>query len=293
MGIKNVICVAGLIGVAANFVSHTAFASPKSYSPQERLVRLAYAKLSFYQKLYLFKKWALKEFRSRDLPIQVNLAERYEGERVRVQISDVRVGDIQEVLETPMIDLVTPVSNWELDADVVESKGVDDNRNPATAFLIDSRWSFRPNPPPPWPRSLTLRDVLAAKGKLDKCLRYARYRVDVRFQGKHRNYKALFLFMKPGTMPGFDGRIWIIDNVINMMGLLESLHTTQWPRSLWNRWYLNTPTGRAFREAEMSSPIKEENCDPELLTDGICCDLELLDCKLVLPPPANAFRPRD
>ena len=270
----------------------TLSAAVRSYSPEERVVRLAYGKLSFYHKLYLFKKWSHKEFRSRDLPFQVNLAERYEGERVRVQISDVQVGDIEEILETPIIDLVTPVSNWELDADVVESKGVDDNRNPATALLIDSRWSFRPNPPPPWPRSLTLRDVLVAKGKLDECLRYARYRVDVRFQGKHRNYKALFLFMKPGTMPGFDGRIWIIDNVINMMGLLESLHTTQWPHSLWNRWYLNTPTGRAFREAEPSSPIKEENCDPEPLEGGICCDLELLDCKLVLPPPPNAFRPR-
>jgi len=40
----------------------------------------------------------------------------------------------------------------------------------------------------------------------------------------------------------------------------------------------------------MSSPIKEENCDPELLTDRICCDLELLDCKLILPHSKGAVR---
>ena len=175
-------------------------------SPEERIVRAAYEKLTRLNKAARFTKGVAAR-RSAD-----------DGLALRFELSNFRVGPIQEIWGTPARDLATLPSGEIINLQRVVTqlnKGLERVAYEAEwtdgqyASLYDQRWTigdlfgFQP---------ATYYDVGG----------YALYEVTLFFQGKSRTYRALALFHNPyKSAESLKPQFW--DHIVGMAGGLTDV----------------------------------------------------------------------
>lgn len=193
----------------------------------EKLVRAAYAKLTRYNRAYLLV----------DNPRSVNVP--MEEAYLRFELSNFRVGPIQEILNLPH-DQVQPTGSQILQ--LGRAVHTMNNADPHVAYW--AQWTTEQYAAlynPKW----TVNDLLSydpARYHDVGC--YVKYDVTLRFHGKVRSYSAVTLFRNPfGSVENLKPIFW--DTVVASAGAFESL------------WYEQRPAlGEPSRQIDEADPKK-------------------------------------
>src|SRR5579863_2957867 len=96
--LKVALCCAGLLS------SSTAFAADNNMSPEERTVRMAYAKIIFAVQVQTVEQAVHQKHRKLDTP---TLNSALDKNDLRITLSNFTVGDVSEIAERNIQDLVT------------------------------------------------------------------------------------------------------------------------------------------------------------------------------------------
>jgi hypothetical protein len=199
--------VYGKIGLIASVILSIVIAGSAASLPDEMVVRSSYAKISMAFEI------------DRLQPALRNENRPASNEHLHVNISDLRLGPIQDILNTPLEDLVTKPGGYVLDASMVTN--VIPGNSSGTLKLhtvMATGWKVAPYLSEDW--RFPFADLLNGSDVI--YTRYANFRVNLTFMGRQRSYSALFLF---GT--GRDGKpqIFALDHIIGtslLNGLLSA-----------------------------------------------------------------------
>lgn len=177
----------------------------------EKLVRAAYAKVTRYNKAFLLVD------NRRDLSRPVEEA------YLRFELSNFRVGPIQEILSSRYHEVRTMTSEEIVLARVVTTLNDGD---PHVAF--STHWTtakYAPGFDPKW----TVNDLLSHDPvSYQDVGGYARYDVTLRLNGKTRSYTALTLFHNPyGSVEKLKPSFW--DPMVGSAGVMQDLWNEKRP----------------------------------------------------------------
>src|SRR5271165_6948714 len=176
--LKVALCCAGLLS------SSIAIAADTNMSPEERTVRMAYAKIVFA---------VHQKHRKLDTPALNSALDKND---LRITLSNFTVGDLSEIAQRNIQDLVT-LPNGEgllIISDTTNSYKEHGRVTEETGVAIPE-WQPSSGGVPS-AGSTTLAEVLAVNQPTDVFQRYASFTVAISFQGHNRKYRALVLFGK-------------------------------------------------------------------------------------------------
>ncbi|HEY0378265.1 MAG TPA: hypothetical protein VGC87_15210 [Pyrinomonadaceae bacterium] len=237
----TLICVAGRRALSQEPATATAAAARKEaarMSPEEKAVRATYDKLTKLSKATLLMEGNNFYVRGGD-PKDYPAEERF----LKFELSNFRVGPIDEILGTAQRKIMTGVTGEIIEVTRVITRNNEDPQRVAYA----ARWnagqyaSLRD-------RQWTVGDVFGFETPAYNDVgEYASYEVTVFFRGKSRTYRALALFHNPyGSVANLRPTFW--DAVVGFGGTLNDV----WKEEL-------TPIG----EEDSSSLGKEPTAAPK------------------------------
>lgn len=184
---------------------------PPEMSREEKVVRLAYRKLTAYSAAARLRE------EGRGQP-----ASGHDAAPLRFELTNFRVGPIKEILDTTKIDLVTPPTKKIIDL----SRGViQDTENGVEGeeqVTYEAKW-VNGQYSSIYDQQWTVGDLLRFEpGKHYDVGGYASYEVTVSFARKTRTYRALALFHNPHPAAGeMKPRFW--DTVVGMGGRMTDI----------------------------------------------------------------------
>jgi hypothetical protein len=154
----------------------------KNISPEEKLIRWTYRKLTIYELVYKISK-AKKEKK----PIGQALAQK----ALRFQLKDFRVGPIEEIQNVRYADLVTKPTGEIIQTGTATATTYDDEETKFSVMAGWTRGQYASGITQDW----TISDLLQFEAaRFSDVGKYASYEVTVSLDGKKRTYRALVFF---------------------------------------------------------------------------------------------------
>jgi hypothetical protein len=193
-----------------------------------------------------------------------------------IAISDLRTGPTSDLLATPEREIATPRAGRVLETAIVSWTVSSERSKPVFANVANLRWVDAENSSQ---RSTQpLYDRILGPGEYT---RYVRMTVSMTFEGRQRQYAAVFLF---GPRPGFPP-VLAIDDVVGSVQLNSLIGSFILPGPL----LLSGQRNRAAVRAFLESARGRTTCVPEPVT-GLCCDAASASCGIspLLLGPADA-----
>jgi hypothetical protein len=263
------------------------------HSLEERVIRLAYAKLMLFSKAARLRK------------AEDELAARRPENDLRFEIRYVKTGPIEEIDNRLWGDVVTGRFGEVLSVVPGETSH---NQGPKHAYYladwVDVGYANLGSP------SETVRDVLGREPERSDVSKYTSYEVTVHYEGKTRPYRAMVIYHQPPQSVG-KTKIELLDNVVGSFALGEALAEQNPPmRFPWNNYvrshayfqpdpsHRNVSDQRGAR-GDLLSTAGEENIPPiddqqygdgkrvqwnlyggfcDMNIFGMCCDWLTMEC---------------
>lgn len=195
----------------------TSAASNTAMSREEQIVRMAYAKLAFAAQVTEVHKM-IDEHPFKPEEIDRNeFTRRLHDAEVTFSISNMKVGNIEEILNTKYSELATKPSGDVLSSThgiyIYTREGKEVRSETIHLEWIKGQQNFIED----WdtPLGEGLRINREQKTNLSTYTRYARYSITTTFKQKSRSYLAMFLF---GTKPDGTEDILVLDLILNVNG---------------------------------------------------------------------------
>jgi hypothetical protein len=228
---------------------------------EERIIRIAYAKLMTFSKVARLRK------------VEDEQAARRPDEDLRFEIRNVKSGPVEEILDQPWSDRVTGRSGEVLS--VVPGQ-TSHGQGPAHAYYlaewVDAGHSSRTG------FSETVRDVLNSQPEYIDVGKYTSYEVTVHFEGRQRSYRAMVIYHQP-LQSAEKTRIEFLDNVVGSYAVGEALAEQNPPmRFPWNRYVRSQAYERAGsgpRAAIVRPRGAEDRADARQETGAFSLDGEM------------------
>ena len=186
--LRVVLCCAGLLS------STTVFAADNNMTPEERTIRLAYAKLTFAVEVQTVEQSLHQAHRKLSTSA---LQDALQQNQLRIELSGFKVGDIAEIADRNIQEVVLLPHGEK----ILSIGGVSYNFKDRDGKQIEENsvqipvWQTGPNVENA-DVHYTVAEMLALNQPNDVFERYAVYTVVVTFQGPSRKYHALALFGK-------------------------------------------------------------------------------------------------
>ena len=238
-------------------------------SPEERQIRMAYAKIVFAIQVQTVEQAVHQKHRKLDTPALNNALENND---LRVTLSNFTVGNISDIVQRDIRDLVT-MPNGEEILSIANSSATFKEHGKVTDETGLSIPTWTPGFGGGQPTvSATLAEVLAVNQPTDVFQRYAMFNVAVSFQGKSRKYHALVLFGKDAN--GAD-KVLVTDTVLGASPQ-EMMTQPVYPVIL-----LDTSQGEVSAVLSWfeSKQMPANSCTRSSQSaQDVCCDLSALKC---------------
>lgn len=261
--LKVALCCAGLLSSSTAFV---AVAADDNMSPEERTVRMAYAKVIYAVQVQTVEQAVHQKHRKLDTPALNNALENND---LRITLSGFAVGNLSEIVQRNIQDLVT-LPNGESVLSISGAHGSFKEHGKVTEETGVSipEWVAGSGGAPA-KVNYTLAEVLAVNQPTDDFQRYAMFNVAVSYQGKARKYRALVLFGKDAN--GAD-KVLATDTVLG--GIPQDMMT----QSVYPAILLDTSQGEvpAVLSWFESKQMPASSCT--LRSQDVCCDLSSMKC---------------
>jgi len=264
--LKVALCCAGLLS------SSIAIAADTNMSPEERTVRMAYAKIVFAVQVQTVEQAVHQKHRKLDTPALNSALDKND---LRITLSNFTVGDVSEIAQRSIQDLVT-LPNGEgllIITDATNSYKEHGRVTEETSLAI-----------PEWQPgsgggqstvSTTLAEVLAVNQPTDVFQRYASFTIAFSFQGHNRKYKALVLFGKDAN--GAD-KVLVTDTVLGAAPQ-DMMRQSVYPAVL-----LGTSQGEVpaviswFESKQVPASSCVRSAPGAGASQDVCCDLNAMKC---------------
>jgi len=259
--LRVVLCCAGLLSSSASF------AADNNMTPEERTVRLAYAKLIFAVEVQTVER-SLHPARRKS--VATPLQDAVQQNELHIELNGFKVGDIAEIANRDIQD-VFPLPHGE---DALFIGGVTYTFKDADHKKIEENsvqlpvWQPGPNVGKVDIHA-TVAEMLAVNQPTDFFDRYAAYNVVVTFQGKSRKYRALALL---GRDAKGAAEVSFTDSVLGT-GLVEVKSVNLYPAVLMESVEGQNPAVMDWLESRQM-PLTA--CTPG--TRDVCCDPATLKC---------------
>jgi len=238
-------------------------------SPEERQIRMAYAKIVFAIQVQTVEQAVHQKHRKLDTPALNNALENND---LRVTLSNFTVGNISDIVQRDIRDLVT-MPNGEEILSIANSSATFKEHGKVTDETGLSIPTWTPGFGGGQPTvSATLAEVLAVNQPTDVFQRYAMFNVAVSFQGKSRKYHALVLFGKDAN--GAD-KVLVTDTVLGASPQ-EMMTQPVYPVILLDTSQGEVPAVLSWFE---SRQMPANSCTRSSQSaQDVCCDLSALKC---------------
>jgi len=261
--LKVALCCTGLLSSSTAFAAAVA---DNNMSPEERVVRTAYAKVVFAVQVQTVEEAVHQKHRKLDTPA---LSSALDKNDLRITLSGFTVGNVSEILQRNIQDLVSLPHGEEVlvISDATTSYKEHGRVTEETGVAI-----------PEWqPGSgggqstvnYTLAEVLAVNQPTDVYQRYAMFNVAIAFQGKARKYRALVLFGKDAS--GAD-KVLVTDTV------LGSVPQDMMKQSIYPAILLGTSLGEVPAVMTWLEGKQMPATSCTLRSQDVCCDLSSMKC---------------
>ncbi len=182
--------------------------SNDNMSPEEKLIRWTYKKLSIYETVGKFF-----DAEKKNQPRGEALA----NKTLRFKLRDFQIGPIEEIQNEVYKDLVTLPTGQIIGAFAQTNKYKEEQR-----FYIQAKWrngQYASVFDPQW----TVGDILQLEAtSFYDVKKYASYEVEVSLEGKTRTYRALVLFRSPDQSTGMPDPEFL-DSIVGMGGILTQV----------------------------------------------------------------------
>ena len=256
-------------------------ATAADMSHEETMVRTFYAKLAYAAEQDAVGQMAI-EVGHRPLPGHEQYAgltseQRLAAADVRFTLSNFVVGDIQEILNRKVLDVVSSPEEEVLITNLDTMKYTDADVGLSSKWTgLRVHWEFsRASEIPPEAAAITIDQLYSLQWNQPRPAgiwqRYASYTVVVTFQGKTRGpYRALFIF---GHDAKGDEVVEPIDENTDVFGLVNASHETLFPDAFVSTRLRIVPVVANWLQAKQS-------LDPSCSVGkgDVCCDLVKLTC---------------
>jgi len=248
-------------------------------SHEETVVRMFYAKFAYAAEQEAVGQMAI-EFGHRPLAGHEQYAglsseQRMAAADVRFTLSNFVVGDIHEILNQKLLDVVSSPEEERLVAHL-HTMNYSDFGTETHLIGLQVQWEFsNAAEPTPEAAAITMDQLYALQWNqprpADIWQRYASFTVAVTFQGKTRGpYHALFIF-------GHDTKgnevVEPIDENTDVFGLGNVVHETLFPDAFVSSRLRTVPVVANWLQVRQSS---DPSCS--VGKGDVCCDLEKLTC---------------
>ena len=256
------------------FAAVLPFSQANGQSQEERLVRTTYAKLIYAAQLDGVHNLINAGKRPGLAEIEARLA----ANELKFEISNFSSGSVADIAQRKFAELVTkPDGQAVLDIGPTTYKYTEDSKadrkiTEISEYSAQVSWSPGQNLiGEDW--NIPFKDVLPVFQRQNRSTysRYARYSVVARFQGRSRDYNAMFLF-GTGEEP-----VLVLDNVTNNSALHFFVKNSVYPAVL--LWKSSREPGVAawlrshqVRGATCGSGKQEVCCDTSALKCGVSAD---------------------
>jgi hypothetical protein len=252
--------------------SSVAFAADNGMSPEERTVRMAYAKIVFAVQVQTVEQAVHQKHRKLDTPALESALDKND---MRITLSGFTVGDVSEIAQRNIQDLVSLPHGEDVlvISDAPNSFKEHGKITEETSVAI-----------PAWQPgssgglstvSSTLAEVLAVNQPTDIFERYAAFNVAISYQGRARKYRALVLFGKDANGAN---QVLVTDTV------LGSVPQDMVTRSIYPAILLGTSQGEVpavlswFESKQMPATSCTRSTQEAQSAQDVCCDLSALKC---------------
>ncbi len=260
--LKVALCCAGLLS------SSTALAAAdNNMSPEERTVRMAYAKIIFAVQVQTVEQAVHQKHRKLDTPALNSALDKND---LRITLSNFSVGDVSEIAQRNIQDLVT-LPNGEgllIISDAPNSYKEHGKVTDETSVAIPE-WQPGSGGGGQSTVNTTLAEVMAVNQPTDVYQRYASFNVAVSFQGHNRKYRALVLFGKDANGAA---KVLVTDTVLGSVPQ-DMMTQSVYPAILLNTSQGEVPAVMSWLEAKQ---MPATSCTRT--THDVCCDLSSLKC---------------
>ncbi|HXA86142.1 MAG TPA: hypothetical protein VNZ47_13760 [Candidatus Dormibacteraeota bacterium] len=234
---------------------------------EEEVVRTTYARLAFAGQINEIHN-QLKEKRKSGKHIdRTNFQLRMQANTLQFELTDFKVGPLSDISQTKYSDLVTKPSRTGGDSLYIAAGNFNYSKDgmPSTSAIAMAEWGPSRDLNEDW-------DIPFAAGYAQgewagQHQRYASFNVKVTFQGRSREYRAMFLF-------GAKGLVSALDTVIDINGnaLSRFIDSDAYPETLIEGGLGNEdPVVREWIDAKQVLRGRQgtANCDPVAMTCGI------------------------
>ena len=259
--LRVALCCAGLLS------STVGFAADKDMTPEERTIRLAYAKLMFAVEVQTVEQSLHQGHRKLSTSA---LREALQRNQLHIELSGFKIGDIAEITNRNIQEVV-PLPHGEKILSVggagYSFKNQDGKETEENSVSIPA-WQTGPDVGNP-DVHYTVAEMLALNQPNDIIEHYAMYTVVVTFQGPSRKYRALALLGKDAK--GAD-QVWFTDTVLGA-GPQSMASSSVYPAVL-----LETVEGQNAAVADWLESKQMPLTDCTSGTRDVCCDPATLKC---------------
>jgi hypothetical protein len=255
-----------------------------SMTHEETVVRTAYAKLAFAVEQSTMSELAME---SLGIPKKGGPSsdQRMAAAQLSFTLSDFKVGNASEILNRKVEDLIMPAYEETIQVAGGHYSYIEDGKE-SQWYKPDARWQPTRTLPPDV-AEVTLADFYQLQWHQKRpdsaWQRYASYSVVVTYQGKSRGpYKALFLF---GHDANGNEVVEPEDGTVDAGALAEVMHEHLFPDAFLHTRLRLLPVVANWLKATQSVA---STCSVE---QGVCCDLERLQCGPAEADVAKALLP--
>jgi hypothetical protein len=252
----------------------------KQERPEEKLIRTAYAKMSYADEVRIILDTLQRTGRDKWWQVGANTADTALGSRLSFRLDDFQFGKVSDIESRRIGDFdgsATAVGGEVLD--VTPSVWSYSTANAPAEYVAYIKFAWKPSPhtsilfPENWPVSVALQ-LPEFEGK--KYTDYATYSVTVTFQGKSRTYGAWVLF-------GADGngqrQVRFVDSVSDTTAVLFGSEHSLYPAAFLktdlktvpfiNKWLHDNAQSCTAAYSEKDNHRLDVCCDPETGRCGV------------------------
>lgn len=260
--LKVALCCAGLLSSSA------AFSADNNMTPEERSVRIAYAKIVFAVQVQTVEQAVHQKHRKLDTPALNSALDKND---LRITLSNFSVGDVPEIMQRNIQDLVTlPNGEGLLIISDANSSYKEHGKQVEETSVAIPEWQPGSGAAPSTANiTTTLAEVLAVNQPNDVFQRYASFNVAVSFQGHNRKYRALVLFGKDANG---SPKVLVTDTVLGSVPQ-DMMTQSVYPAILLGTSQGEVPAVMSWLEGKQ---MPANSCTGS--SQDVCCDLSSLKC---------------
>ncbi len=235
---------------------------------EEEVVRVAYARVAFAGQINEIHA-LLKEHGVHNKLDRAEFQRRIQS-TLQFELSDFKIGPISEIAKIKYSDLVTKPSQTSGDSLFVAPGHFNYSKDgePTQSAIAATHWIPSRDITENW--DIPFADGYAQGEWSGQHQRYASFKVKATFQGRSREYRALFLF---GTGPNGTELVSPIDTIVNINGnaVTHFVRHDAYPETLIEGGLGNDPTILEWLKANQTSHGHPgtANCDPVTMRCGI------------------------